>query len=118
MSEQIVKAAEQLSSMADRVAGFAISSNLLLTFACLKQDISSWVENQTKAFVIGTAVAGVIYVVAVYLFHLEEVAVLSNDSDFALLTNVSQWLVWARVLGIVAFTVIGILAVLGARKHS
>ena len=78
MSEQIVKAAEQLSSMADRVAGFAISSNLLLTFACLKQDISSWVKNQTKAFVIGTAVAGVIYVVAVYLFHLEEVAVLSN----------------------------------------
>ena len=64
MSEQIMKAAEQLSSMADKVAGFAISSYLLLTFACLK-DIRPWVQRQPKPFAIGTGVAGLVYIVAV-----------------------------------------------------
>jgi hypothetical protein len=112
-----MKAAEQLSSMADKVAGFAISSNLLLIFACLKKDISSWVQNQTMAFVIGTCVAGVVYVTAVWLFHCEEVAVLDKASDLGVLTDVSWWLVWARSLGIAAFTGIGILAVLGSSKE-
>ena len=114
--ERVMKAAEQLSSMADRVAEFAISSNLLLTFACLKNDISSWVQQQKAAFVIGTGAAGIIYLVAIWLFHLEEVEVLSPAANFAVLADVSWWLVWARTLGVAAFTAIGMLAVLGARK--
>ena len=51
MSDQIVKAAEQLS-LADKVAGFAISSYLLLIFACLK-DIGPWLQDQSAAFAIG-----------------------------------------------------------------
>ena len=119
MSDQLMSAAAQLSSMADKVAGFAISSNLLLIFACLK-DIGPWVQKQPTAFAIGTGAAGVVYVAAVWWLHFRELYVLTaaKPSDLALLTNVSSWLAWARSLGIAAFTAIGIIAVLGARKGS
>ena len=114
MSEQIMKAAEQLSSMADKVAGFAISSYLLLTFACLK-DIGPWVQRQPKPFAIGAGVAGLVYIVAVWCLYFAEVHVLG---DLPPLTDVSLWLAVARSLGIAAFAAIGILAVWGAAKGS
>ncbi len=110
MSDQLMSAAGQLSSMADNVAGFAISSDLLLIFACLK-DIGHWVQKQPTAFAIGTGVAGILYVAAVWWLYSRELYVLATiqTSDLALLTNVSWWLVWARSLGIAAFTAVGIL---------
>lgn len=114
MSDQIMQAAEQLSSMADKVAGFAISSYLLLTFACLK-DIGPWVQRQPKPFAIGAGVAGFVYIVAVWCLYFAEVHVLG---DLPPLTNVSLWLAVARSLGIAAFAAIGILAVWGAAKGS
>jgi hypothetical protein len=116
LSDQTIKAAEQLSSMADKVAGFAISSYLLLTFACLK-DIGPWVQSQPKPFIIGAGVAGVIYVAAVWWLYSRELDIrnIAEFSDDArVLNSVSLWLVWARTLGIAAFTAIGILAVWGA----
>ena len=101
--------------MADKVAGFAISSYLLLTFACLK-DIGQWVQKEPRPFAIGAAGAGFVYIGAVWLFHLEEVEVLSPAADFAVLADVSLWLAIARSLGIAAFAAIGIAAVWGAAK--
>jgi hypothetical protein len=121
VSDQLMNAAEQLSSMADKVAGFAISSDLLLIFACLKKDIGPWVQKQPMAFAIGTGVAGIVYVAAVWWLYSRELHVLAAaqpSGDLPLLTDVSWWLVWARSLGIAAFTGIGILAVLGASKRS
>jgi hypothetical protein len=110
-------AAHQLSSMADKVAGFAISSYLLLAFACLK-DIGPWVQRQPTAFAIGTGVAGIVYIAAVWLLYFGEVYVIAKaqTSDLALLTNVSLWLAGARSLGIAAFAAVGIPAVLGTKK--
>jgi hypothetical protein len=45
----VINEAGRLSDMADKVAGFAISSNLVLVFACLK-DIGAWVKTETAAF--------------------------------------------------------------------
>jgi hypothetical protein len=119
VSNDLMNAASQLSSMADKVAGFAISSDLLLIFACLK-DIGPWLRKQPTEFAIGTGVAGIVYVGAIWWLHSQELYVLAaaKPSDLALLTNVSSWLAWARSLGIAAFTAIGITAVLGARKGS
>jgi hypothetical protein len=100
--------------MADKVAGFAISSYLLLTFACLK-DIGPWVQRQPKPFAIGAGEAGFVYIVAVWCLYFAEVHVLG---DLPPLTNVSLWLAVARSLGIAAFAAIGILAVWGAAKGS
>ena len=63
--------------MADKVAGFAISSYLLLTFACLK-DIGPWVQRQPKPFAIGAGVAGFVYIVAVWCLYFAEVHVLGD----------------------------------------
>jgi hypothetical protein len=115
VSDQIMKAAEQLSSMADNVAGFAISSYLLLTFACLK-DIGPWVQRQPKPFAIGAGVAGFVYIVAVWCLYFAENHVVGHLPPP--LTDVSLWLAFARSLGIAAFAAIGILAVWGAAKGS
>jgi hypothetical protein len=116
VSDQVVNAADRLSAMADKVAGFAISSNLLLTFACLK-DISLWVHNKTGPFLIGTGVAGCVYVAAVWWLYSRELHVRAKaqpSDDLSLLNSVSRSLVWALSLGIAAFTAIGMLAVAGA----
>jgi hypothetical protein len=116
VSDQIIKATEQLSSMADKVAGFAISSYLLLTFACLK-DIGPWVKYQPLPFAIGAGLAGVVYIVAVSQLYFKELHtrhMAGPSADLAVLDGVSLWLVWARTLGIAAFAAIGILAVWGA----
>jgi hypothetical protein len=118
MSDQIMKAAEQLSSMADKVAGFAISSYLLLIFACLK-DIGPWLRDQSAAFAIGAGVAGVAYIAAVWCLYFGEVHVFDTakpPGGLDLLANVGFWLAVARSLGIAVFAAIGILAVFGARK--
>jgi hypothetical protein len=117
VSFEVTTAAEQMSSMADKVAGFGISANLVLIFACLKRDISTWVQSQPKAFMIGTCVAGLLYVTAVWLLHYGESYVLGasqQPGDPELL--VSVWLAWARTLGIAVFTAIGMLVVWGASK--
>jgi hypothetical protein len=102
-----MKAAERLSSMADSVAGFAISSYLLLTFACLK-DIGPWVTSQPKPFAIGAGVAAVLYILAVWSLYVAESYVLGNAEP---LSTVSLLLAVARSVGIAAFAFIGILAV-------
>jgi hypothetical protein len=102
--------------MADKVAGFAISSNLLLIFACLK-DISPWVHNKTLPFQVGTGLGGCVYVAAVWWLYFRELHVRARgqpSDDLPLLNSVSRSLVWARSLGIAAFTAIGMLAVAGA----
>lgn len=118
MPDQIGSAAERLSSMADKVAGFAISSNLLLIFACLK-DIGPWLKSDWESFAIGTGAGGLVYVAAVLLLYSRELkirALAPLPDDLSLLNSVSWWLVWARILGIAAFTAIGILAVWGAHQ--
>ena len=90
MSDELMSAAKQLSSMADKVAGFAISSYLLLIFACLK-DIGPWVHERKMPFVVGTLVSRVIYVGAVWWLYSRELYVLlsAKPPDFALLSDVS-----------------------------
>jgi hypothetical protein len=120
MSEQLVSAAGQLSSMADKVAGFAISSDLVLIFACMKE-VGPWVQKQMGGILIGTAVAGAAYILAVWCLHCLELKVLDKaqlSGDLTLLTSVSWWLAGARSLGIAAFTLIGMGAVWGASKGS
>jgi hypothetical protein len=116
-TDQIMKSAEELSSMADKVAGFGISANLILIFACLKKDISSWVQSQPKAFMIGTCVAGLLYITAVWVLHYGESYVLgAAEPPGGPPLLVSLWLAWARTLGIAVFTAIGMLVVWGASK--
>lgn len=120
MSDQVANAAERLSSMADKVAGFAIGSYLLLIFACLK-DINPWVQTDTFWFAIGTGVAGIVYIAAVWLLYYLELNIRAkalSSSELGLLNSVSLWLVLARSAGIAAFTLVGILAVIGARFGS
>jgi hypothetical protein len=112
--DQFAEAAERLSSMADKVAGFAISSSLLLTFACLK-DIAHWVTDEPWSFAIGTGVAGFIYVVAVALLYRQESKVRAMSNPFPKpLARVNRSLMLARCLGIALFTAIGIAALFGA----
>lgn len=115
ISDQLAEAADRLSSMADKVAGFAISSSLLLTFACLK-DIGDWVKHQPWQFAVGTFVAG-IYVAAVLWLYFQELQVraMSNLSTDQL-AGVHRSLMLARCLGIALFTAIGIAAVFGASR--
>jgi hypothetical protein len=116
VSDQLAEAAERLSSMAEKVAGFAISSSLLLTFACLK-DIGDWVTHQPWQFAVGTFVAGCIYVAAVLWLYFQELQVraMSNLSTDQL-AGVHRSLMLARCLGIALFTAIGIAAVFGASR--
>ena len=81
VSDQLAEAADRLSSMADKVAGFAISSSLLLTFACLK-DIGDWVKHQPWQFAVGTFVAGCIYVAAVLWLYFQELQVRAMSDSF------------------------------------
>ena len=99
--------------MADKVAGFAISSYLLLTFACLK-DIGQWVQKEPRPFAIGAAGAGFVYIGAVWCLYFAEAYVAGHLPKP--LTYVSLWLAIARSLGIAAFAAIGIAAVWGAAK--
>ena len=113
----VLAAAERLSAMADKVAGFAISSDLLLTFACLK-DISSWVQHKTSAFLIGTGLGGFAYIAAVWWLYFREFDVRAKAELCDVLSpldNVSRSLVWARSIGIAFFTMIAMLAVWGTR---
>jgi hypothetical protein len=116
MSDQIEKATDQLSSMADKVAGFAISSYLLLIFACLK-DIGPWVQTQGTPFAIGAGIGGIVYIGAVFWLYYLELHVRSKaqrSGEFPLLNSVSLWLVLARTSGIAVFALVGILAIVGA----
>ena len=108
-----MKAAEQLSSMADKITGFGISANLVLIFACLKRDISTWVQRQPKAFIIGACVAGLLYIAAVWVLHYLESYILGTAQPT---DDPELWLAWARTLGIAVFTAIGMLVVCGASK--
>jgi len=120
MSDQIEKAADQLSAMADKVAGFAISSYLLLIFACLK-DIGPWVQSQEIPFAIGAGIGGIAYIGAVFWLYYLEFRVRSKvqySGDFSLLNTVSLWLMLARTAGIAVFTIVGILAIVGASHPS
>ena len=116
MSDQFREAAERLSSMSDKVAGFAISSSLLLTFACLK-DIGDWVKHRPWQFAIGTFVAGCIYIAAVLWLYFQELQVRAMSSRSTdPLAGVHRSLMLARCLGIALFTAIGIAAVFGASQ--
>jgi hypothetical protein len=113
----VLNAADRLAAMADKVAGFAISSNLLLIFACLK-DIGPWVQHQTVPFLVGIGTGGLVYVAAVWWLYGREIstrAMVSFDGSDPTLDSVSCSLVWARSLGITAFAIIAMLAVWGTR---
>jgi hypothetical protein len=116
---RVLDSADKLSDMANKVAGFAISSNLLLTFACLK-DLGSWVKRQTVAFLIGVAVGGCVYVAAIWILYAQEFAIRNvvASADFAsILCQTGDVLVWSRTLGVVAFTLVAALAVWGTSKE-
>jgi hypothetical protein len=110
--------AHRLSDMANNVAGFAISSNLLLIFACLK-DIAEWLKVRMVAFEIGVGTGGIVYVGAVWFLHCRELGVLrkTETSDILVtVADVSDALFWSRIAGIAAFTAVSMLAIFGASK--
>jgi hypothetical protein len=110
VSDEFWEAGERLSSMGDKVAGFAISSSLILTFACLNKDIAKFVTESPGEFAIGTLAAGLIYVGSVVWLYREErnVRALSTLSSGGPLAVVHRLLMLARCLGIAVFTAIGI----------
>src|SRR5260221_13171732 len=67
----ILDAADRLSAMGAKVSAFAITSSLLLIFACLEQ-LSKWLKSEWPGFMIGLVISCIIYVAAVWvLFVLE-----------------------------------------------
>lgn len=108
--------ARRISDMADKVAGFSISSNLLLAFAALR-DLGSWVKGKTHWFLAGVVIAGMLYAGAVWFLHAEEFSALSDAKiSTAAVNRYIDLLSGCRIAGIALFTVIAFLAVFGTSK--
>jgi hypothetical protein len=111
----LTDSARRLSDMANSVAGFAISSSLVLIFACLK-DLSDWISSKPIWFCIGIALGNAVYVAAVWLLYRRETALLKLSGVSRTPGDVSHLLAWSRTAGIIFFAVISFLAVWGAGR--
>jgi hypothetical protein len=117
VSDQLEQATDRLSSMADKVAGFGISTALILTWGSFK-DLAPSIEAHRLAFVIATIAGGCMYIGAViYLYYAEgqlrapEKRVI-NDGDK--IHQVNRLLALARCVGVALFTGIAVTAIIGA----
>lgn len=114
-----LEGARQLSDMANSVAGFAITSNLLLIFACLK-DIGPWVRRDKAWFFIGIGGAFIFYAGAVCLLHYIETTVSGAIPERDLpptISTVSTWLLGCRLAGIFLSCAIAAIAVIGTSRN-
>ncbi|MGH7023440.1 MAG: hypothetical protein ACREEB_07600 [Caulobacteraceae bacterium] len=114
----ILQAADQLSDMANKVAAFAISADLVLIIACLK-DIAIVVKNKTLWFEVGLFVGGCFYASIVWVFHCKELELRNLILGAGLrevLDPVNSLLLRARMGGIATITAVSMFAVWGTAR--
>jgi len=115
-TEIVTLGASRISDMGNAVAGFAISSYLVLVFATLK-DLSPWVKAKSGYFAAGILLGACMYVGAIWLLHAEEMSLIiaSSPGDQAVMKQVGHVVVLARTAGVAAFACVALLAIWGSR---
>ena len=58
---ELVSSASEVSSMGDKVAGFAIAQNLVWILAAVRGDLGSWLGSRRAWFLGGAVAAGFVY---------------------------------------------------------
>jgi hypothetical protein len=116
-TDMLVDGMNRLFDMGNKVAGFAISSGLLLVFACFK-DLAFWVKNRSHDIQIGIVTSNIIYIGGVWCLHFKELAVLKiiSPPHIDALRAISIELAEARTVGILFFGLITFATVIETKR--